>query len=73
VTDLHVFERQMTTLAARADPIAFDHPNDLSLQDRRLAARRTSADRLIRLQTYLSWGAGAALLVATVGWIYGTL
>jgi hypothetical protein len=70
VADVHDVDRQITDLAARVDPIAFDHRQDPAFEDRRRAASKTAGIRLHRTQTYLCSGAFAALILLFSGWLF---
>ena len=62
-------ERQITDLAARVDPIAFQPGADESFEDRRRAALQSAAERLSQVQAYLGVSAGVALIVGFVSLI----
>jgi hypothetical protein len=65
-TELKDVERQITGLAARVDPIAFQRGADASLEDRRRAALHGAAERLRQVQAYLGVTAGVAIIVGFV-------
>lgn len=64
----HDVERQITSLAARADPHAFERRNDHLLEGRRLDALNSAADTMRHMQLLLAWGALA--LVGTSMAVY---
>ena len=64
--ELKDVERQITDLAARVDPIAFQRGADASLEARRRAAFHGAAERLRQVQSYLGVSAGVAIIVGFV-------
>jgi hypothetical protein len=63
-------DRQIADLAARADPVAFEHPADPSFEERRRAASRQAVALLRQVQTYLGMSAGVALVSAIALLLY---